>query len=125
MSLLSIKNLKNKILFFILFFLIFSIFSGAIRQFYVNYRTKSIIKQKQNELEILEEKNRALKVRLKEVESPKFLDEQARRLLGVGDASLSATPVLPIESSNFEAEKEQVKAVEPSNFQKWRTLFGF
>lgn len=107
----------------VLIFLILSVLSGSIRQLYVNYHTKSIIKQKQKELEALEEKNRALKVRLEEVQSPKFLDEQARKLLGVGDASLSAVPF--VRNTGSEAKIEESKPKESSNLQKWRELFGF
>jgi cell division protein FtsB len=125
MSLMSIKNFKHKALFLVLLFLMLSVLTGSIRQLYVNYHTKSIIKQKQKELKALEEKNKALKVRLEEVQTPKFLDEQARKLLGLGDASLSAVPILPMEEPDLEAAKEEAKPKELSNFQKWRELFGF
>ncbi len=96
---------------------------GAFRQAGVYYYTNRKLSQKEKELKRLEEKNRALKVRLEEIQRPEFLDEEARKLLGLGDAGrgglVRPTPVP--EGAVFAKEAP----AEPVNFQKWWRLFVY
>ncbi|HUV71771.1 MAG TPA: septum formation initiator family protein [Clostridia bacterium] len=116
---MSIKLLEKKILFLILLFLFFSLLSSCIRQILVNFNTTNQVAKRQKELAQLEEKNEALRVRLEEVQSREFLDEQARKLLGVGDVSASARP--PEKSQSVPQKPQEERKL--ANWQKWFRLF--
>lgn len=107
----------------IVFFLIFLGFIvGVFRQIGIYFRTNRRLALRQKELRELEEKNRALKVRLEEVQSPKFLDEQARKLLGAGDNR--GIPVgLPAVGSEEEKLTPEVEESILPNYLRWWKLF--
>ncbi|RJR24119.1 hypothetical protein C4578_03535 [Candidatus Microgenomates bacterium] len=118
---MSTNSFAKKIYPLFLIIITVSLAIGSLRHVFVYLRISKKIVDKEKELESLEEKNKALKVRLQEVQSPKFLDEEARKLLGVGDASGAAE--ITFDPIITEIPKEAPK--EPSNLQKWLSYFGF
>ncbi len=120
---MSTKKLGQKALFLIFLILFFSLLSSSLRQILVYFHTNARVTEKQKELKQLEEENRALKVRFEEVQSPKFLDEQARKLLGVGDAKGVMETTSTHESETPEMAPLQNKVKELSNPEKWLSLF--
>lgn len=96
---------------------------GCLKQASIYFYTNRRLAQKERELKQLEEKNRALKIRLEEVEKPEFLDEQARKLLGMGDASRGAS-IRPTTAPETKTVTKEVKSELP-NFQKWWQLFVY
>lgn len=116
---MSIKLLTKKVPSLIILVLFLSLLSSCIRQILVNFNTTNQVAKKKKELVQLEEKNQALKVRLEEVESREFLDEQARKILGLGDAS--ASPKLAEKKVDF--PKPLSEEEEKSNWRKWLELF--
>lgn len=105
---------------FLVIFLAFLV--NFFRQVTVYYWTSRQLAKKQKELKALEEKNRALQVRLEEVQSPKFVEEQARKLLGMGDnrAPIAVAPSgLPKTSENMVTEEMIVRP----NYRQWWQLF--
>lgn len=96
---------------------------GCLRQASTYFYTNRRLAKKERELKQLEEKNRALKIRLEEVEKPEFLDEQARKLLGMGDASKEVS-IRPTTAPETKTVIKEVKS-ELSNFQKWWQLFVY
>jgi len=119
---MSTKNFKQKAIFVSFLVLSFGLVSSSINQIVVYNRTIKSIKQKQKEMQALEEKNKALRVRREEVQSLKFLDEQSRGVLGLGDAS--GTARLSTGSPNLVVYTGEIPPGS-SNLQKWRELFGF
>jgi cell division protein FtsB len=117
---MSTNPFVKKVLSLVLIIVVFSLAISSLRHVIVYYRVQRKTAEKEKEIKILEEKNMALKVRLQEVQSPKFLDEEARKLLGVGDASGAAEITFdPIITRAVEIPKE------PSNPKKWLNFFGF
>lgn len=118
---MSTKKLPINLTFLILTVFLVSIIIGGFRQLIVNYFTNIKITQKQKELKNLEEKNLALKTRLAEVQSLEFVDEQARKLLQLGDPGRSlGTKPSGSEPITIEKKKEEI-----ANWRKWQRLFGF
>jgi len=118
---MSTNSFVNKIISLVLVIIAFSLGINSLRHIIVYYRAERKINEKEKELKILEEKNLALKVRLQEVQSPKFLDEEARKLLGLSDASGAAE--MTYDPIITETPREIPK--EPSNIQKWLLILGF
>jgi len=112
MSISKNNDLRQKLLFFAVFALTVSSLIGLLKQLRIHFRLNQRLVQKKEELASLKEKNQALKARLQEVESPEFLDEQAKKLLGRG--------VMPEEEA---ATPGLQRKLEIPNYQKWLGLF--
>ncbi len=123
---MSINNLgqkRVKIIHFGLLVVFVCSLIGLFRQVSIYLYTSRSLVAKERELQELERKNQALKVRFEEVQQPEFLVEQAEKLLGMGNPKKE---VLPRPTSFPEPiilvnEKEITK----SNFQKWVGLFFY
>lgn len=118
---MSTNSFAKKILSLVLVIVVISLAISSLRHVVVYFRIQRKTVEKEKELRALEEKNKALKVRLQEVESPKFLDEEARKLLGVGDASGAAEIILDPVVTEIPKEVQGKQ----SNLKKWLTFFGF
>jgi cell division protein FtsB len=121
---MSTKNSAQKLLRIIFLIIFLGFFVNFFRQATIYFRANRRLAQKQKELKALEEKNRALQVRLEEIQNPKFLEEQARKLLGVGD-SRAMMAVLPIGLPKAQENTFGEKPVAPSNLQQWWRLFVY
>jgi len=120
MSLMSTNKSWQRILFFFLFTILVSLFLNLIGRGIIYFRLSLRLKEKKAELEQLEEKNQALKSQLEEVSSEKFIDKEARKLLGLGSTN-------PLSSSSTSSlAKSPLPSPTPIvNYQKWQKLFGF
>lgn len=96
---------------------------GLFRQVSIYFYTNRKLAEKEHELRELEVKNQALKVRFEEVQTPEFLEEQAKKLLGMGSQKkeVLSEPTFVPESQVLVGEEK----VELSNFQKWLGLFRY
>lgn len=123
---MSINNLgqkKAKIIHFGLLVVFICSLIGLFRQVSIYFYTNRKLAEKEHELKGLEEKNKALKVRFEEVQSPKFLEEQAKKLLGMGSLKkeILLEPTFVPEPVVL-ANEEKIKQ---SNFQKWLEFFFY
>ena len=121
---MSTKSQAQKLLGIIFFVIFLGFLVNFFRQATIYFRANRRLTQKQKELRALEEKNRALQVRLEEIQSPKFLEEQARKLLGVGDNQAAASSLSASLSKTSEALPEEEEIALP-NYQKWWQLFVY
>lgn len=121
---MSTKSQAQKLLRIIFFVIFLGFLVNFFRQATIYFRTNRRLTQKEKELKALEEKNRALKVRLEEVQTPKFLEEQARKLLGVGESRTNATTLSASLSKTSETLPEEEETALP-NYQKWWRLFVY
>ncbi len=114
---------KGKLIGLGLLVILFASLMAALRQAGVYYSSQKKLAQEEKELQGLQEKNRALQVRLEEVKKPEFLDEESRKLLGLGDSQRGSLilPTSPL-SGGTSAFREEPK---PPNYQKWWRLFFF
>lgn len=120
---MSINKLNTKIVFAVFLVVLFSSLLGLSRQILVHIRINRRLAQKQSELNTLEKKNLELQKRLKQAQSPEFLQKQANFLLGEGEKPVSLLASSPAEIAD---QKEQATE-EPklSNSQKWWRLFSY
>jgi len=121
---MSINNLdqkKAKIVHLGLLVVLICSLIGLFRQISIYFYTNRKLAEKEHELRELEVKNQALKVRFEEVQTPEFLEEQAKKLLGMGSQKkeVLSEPTFVPESQVLVGEEK----VELSNFQKWLGLF--
>lgn len=94
---------------------------GSLKQILVRAKLSERLKQKKEELRRLEEANRQLKDRLKEVETEEFLEKEAWRLFGV---SKTGEPIVSEEEKGVKKEAVDLR-INPTaaNYQKWWQLF--
>jgi len=121
---MSTKNPAQKLLRIIFLIIFLGFLVNFFRQATIYFRANRRLVQKQKELKALEEKNRALQVRLEEIQNPKFIEEQARKLLGVEDSrtTMAISPTgLPKAKENTLEEKPEI----PSNLRQWWQLFVY
>lgn len=119
---MSTKNFKTKAIFITFLVIFISLLINFTRQAFVYYRTMISIAQKEKEIQALQEKQKALEIKLQEVQSLKFLDKQSREILGIGDATGSSLLIKPEEKTTVYSGKM------PSGsffWQQWLDLFGF
>ncbi len=90
---------------------------GSIRNL---WQKKSIILDKKAELAREKAKNEELKQKLSEVQSPQFIEKEAREKLGM--ARVGETVVL-LDKSQAANLNDQTKTENIPNWQKWRKLF--
>lgn len=123
MSITDKSQKTKKIVFFILLFVLFGVLTSCIKQVNSYFYTNRKLREKQKELEALQNKNQALKVRLETVKKPEFLEEQAKKVFGlnIGSPVIFQKPT-PIPSID---EKQEEQTREPGNFQKWLELFVY
>jgi len=114
MSTAKNTDLRQKLLFFATFVLVVSSGISLLKQLTIYPRLDQRLVQKKEELAGLKQKNQALKVKLKEVENPEFLDEQRKKLLGKGKMPQA-------EAAIFVSEKNW----KMPNYQKWLGLFVY
>lgn len=121
MSINDLDQKKAKIIHFGLLAVFICSFIGLFRQVSIYFYTNRKLAEKEQELRGLEEKNQALKVRFEEIQSPEFLEEQAKKLLGMGSPKkevLSEPTSVPGPVILVNEKKNK-----RSNFQKWLELF--
>ncbi len=121
---MSTKNPGQNLLRIIFLIIFLGFMMNFFRQVAIYFRANRRVAQKQKELKALEEKNRALQARLEEIQNPKFIEDQARKLLGVGD-SWATTAVSPTGLPKAQENSLEEKPVSPSNFQQWWQLFVY
>jgi len=114
------KDFKHKFFYVIFSLVTLSLVVSLSRQLVIHYRLNRQLAEKNDELSLLQERNLALKKTLEGAKSQKFLDEQARKLLGIG------SPVALEEGETIQDEKEaEEKEPEVPNYQKWLNLFMY
>ena len=114
-----IKETALIFIFLVFLVFIFNVFSGLLKQVISQKKVVYFLEQKKTELEDLEKKNRNLKKRLEQVQDAQFVQNEARRLLGI---SSSGQPI-PTEFGNeVEEENYQKEEIVP-NYKKWLRLF--
>jgi cell division protein FtsB len=121
---MSTKNLAQKLLRIVFLVIFLGFLMNFLRQATAYFRANRRLVQRQKELKALEERNRALRFRLEEVQSPRFFEEQARKLLGVGD-SRATIAVLPTGLSKAQENTPEGEPAALSNFQQWWRLFVY
>lgn len=108
--------------------LVFGLFSLILLSLIVNFsrqtvrlwRSADVLKEKKDELAVLEKKNEELKDELKRIESPEFIEEAAREKLGLGKEG-EVVVILP--SGDLAAQENYRMDKEPPNWKKWWRLF--
>ncbi|PIV00484.1 hypothetical protein COS54_02975 [Candidatus Shapirobacteria bacterium CG03_land_8_20_14_0_80_39_12] len=123
MSINDLGQKKAKIICFGLLAVLICSLIGLFRQGSIYFYTRRKLSEKERELKDLEMKNQALKVRFKEVQKPEFLEEQAKKLLGLSSLKKEVLPepTLVLEPVALSSEEK----IETSNFQKWLGLFFY
>jgi cell division protein FtsB len=121
---MSTKNLAQKLLRIVFLIVFLGFLVNFLRQVTIYFRANRRLAQKQKELKALEEKNRALRFKLEEVQNPRFFEEQARKLLGVGD-SRATIALLPTGLPKTQGNIFEEESVAFSNFQQWWQLFVY
>jgi len=80
------------------------------------------IEEKRGQLQDLEAKNQELKRQMEEVDSPRFIEQEAREKLGLGkkdEVVVILPPIEPLRGEGSEAEKKV------QNWQRWWQLFVY
>jgi len=83
---------------------------------------KKEIREAEQNLSNLEEKNRQLQERLKEVKSPEFIEKEAREKLGLAKPG-ETVYILPPNVAYLPRQEENIPKEELPNWQKWWKLF--
>lgn len=119
MSTTKKQNYGKKIAWLVLVILTISLLVSLSRQLSLYFTLNSKLREEMKMLGQLEEKNKALKVRLEEVEKPEYVEKEISKLLG--NDRLETTLVIPTTDPNLSAEGPKV--ISRANYQKWLELF--
>lgn len=120
---MSTNKVSAKVLHFVLLAVFFSLLVSFLRRIIIYRQITFRFKQKEAEVKSLEEKRRALTARLAEVSDFQFLNEETRKLLGVGSTGMIAREKNAVEV--YEAPDLLINPATESNYQKWLRFFGF
>lgn len=109
----------RKILFIIIVAVFLMIINNLLRSIYDIWQKKDFVAQAEKELEQQKEKNKKLKSELSFVQTPEFIEKEARdKLLMVKKGEQKVLIPKNIDEKEHESKKER----EP-NWKKWWNLF--
>lgn len=117
------EEYRQKTLLAIFSIITVSLLISLSRQLVIHYQLSQRLAQKNEELGQLVKKNQALEKSIEQAKTQKFLDEQARKLLGM------SSPVAREEKETFfrETKEEEEKSEIPEipNYRRWMKLFMY
>lgn len=111
------KNYRQRLFYGLLLVVVISMTAGFIRQILIQRRMDQRLQKRQEEMAGLKRRNQELRAKLQEAESPLFLENQARKMLGLPAVEIKPPPTKEIPDLRIKEEKIVPK------YKKWLDLF--
>lgn len=110
----------KKVIFVVVVIVLLAIINNLVHSIYDIWNKQDLLTQAQNELSLQQKKNQQLKAGLSYVQSPSFINEEARNklfLVKPGEQDI----LIPSQSSGGQSQK--IPQTQTPNWQQWLNLF--
>lgn len=112
----------KRIIFIIIFLVAIFIIKNLVSSIYTLWHKKDLITEAKRELTFEKKKNQELKDKLSIVQSPQFVEEQARNKLFLSKPNEQEI-IIPKDLLKITDSKEEKPPKEEPNWKKWWKLF--
>lgn len=110
----------KKLIFVVVVIVLLAIINNLVHSIYDIWNKQDLLTQAQNELSLQQKKNQQLKAGLSYVQSPSFINEEARNklfLVKPGEQDI----LIPSQASG--GQNQKIPQAQTPNWQQWLSLF--